>query len=146
MEFEVWVPTRVNRPNDRQSTTRMVSGGQYISCSGSSMSRNFTVEEKFGFFLALRMTELWMTWPPHSTSTRGRSTGRNWTLLRSRRPQKSTSKRYLTSVGRISGGIGITGPESGAAPGGGAGGRGGSGLQRENEKERAYQQYTFYAR
>ena len=35
---------------------------------------------------------------------------------------------YLTSVGLISGGIGRRGPESGCAPGGGAGGRGGRAL------------------
>ena len=74
-----------------QSTTLMERGGQYISCSGSSISKNFTVLEKFGFLLASTMTELWIMWPPHSTSTLGLSTVRNCTLFRSRRPQKSTS-------------------------------------------------------
>ena len=36
------------------------------------------------------------------------------------------SNLYLTRVGLISGGIGRRGPESGWAPGGGAGGKGGS--------------------
>ena len=39
MELITWVPTRVNLPKLRQSTTRIVRGGQYISCSGSSKSR-----------------------------------------------------------------------------------------------------------
>ena len=30
-----------------------------LTCSGSSISRYFTVEEKFGFFLAFSITELW---------------------------------------------------------------------------------------
>ena len=42
-----------------QSSTRIVRGGQYISCSGSSRSRYFTMEEKLGFFLAFRIIELW---------------------------------------------------------------------------------------
>ena len=74
-----------------QSMTRMVRGGQYISCSGSSTSSHFTIAEKFGFFLALEMMELWRTWPPHSMSTRGWFTGRNWIFLRSRSPQNRTS-------------------------------------------------------
>ena len=71
---QVCVPTRVNRPKDLhdenmqinrikllylQSTTRIERGGQYISCSGNSMSKNFTVLEKFGFLFASRITELW---------------------------------------------------------------------------------------
>ena len=48
---------RVNLPKLRQSTTRIVKGGQYISCSGSSMSKNLTKVEKFGFFLAFIITE-----------------------------------------------------------------------------------------
>ena len=39
-----------------------------------------------------------------------------------------TNNLYLTKVGLISGGIGSRGPESGWAPGGGAGGRGGKAL------------------
>ena len=50
-------PPRVNLPKLRQSTTRIVKGGQYISCSGSSMSKNLTKVEKFGFFLAFIITE-----------------------------------------------------------------------------------------
>ena len=71
---QVCVPTKVNRPKDLhdenikincikllhlQSTTRIDRGGQYVSCSGNSMSKNFTVLEKFGFLFASRMTELW---------------------------------------------------------------------------------------
>ena len=41
---------------------------------------------------------------------------------------------YLTRVGLISGGIGRRGPESGWAPGGGAGGRGGSVLRVRRSK------------
>ena len=71
---QVCVPTKVNRPKDLhkreyanhfrqvesnlQSTTRIERGGQYISCSGNSISKNFTVLEKFGFLFASRMTEL----------------------------------------------------------------------------------------
>ena len=32
-----------------------------FTCSGSSISRYFTVEEKFGFFFAFNITELWQT-------------------------------------------------------------------------------------
>ena len=39
-----------------------------------------------------------------------------------------TNNLYLTKVGLISGGIGSRGPESGWAPGGGAGGKGGKAL------------------
>ena len=72
---QVCVPTKVNRPKDLheseyanqpnlldlnlQSTTRIERGGQYISCSGNSISKNFTVLEKFGFLFASKMTELW---------------------------------------------------------------------------------------
>ena len=95
-----------------QSSTLIVSGGQYISCSGSSRSRYLTIEEKFGFFFALRIIELWMMWPPHSMSTRGWLTGRNWIFLRSRRPQNRTSNLYFTSLGRMWGGTGRMGPLS----------------------------------
>ena len=104
------VPTNVKRPKLRQSTTRIVKGGQYISCSGNSvmkiqflphvsehsnkalpMSRNLTKVVKLGFFLAFMITEDWMICPAHSISTRGLSTVNQWILLRSRRPQNKTS-------------------------------------------------------
>ena len=72
-----------------------------------------------------RWQNTWMIWPPHSTSTLGLSTVKNWTLLRSLSPQKRTSNLeridieiwfiffldlYLTRVGLISWGIGRIGP------------------------------------
>ena len=54
-------------------------------------SNALTVVEKFGFFLALAMTEDWTMWPAHSMSTRGLSTVIHETRFRSRRPQKRTS-------------------------------------------------------
>ena len=41
-----------------QSSTLIVSGGQYISCSGSSRSRYLTIEEKFGSLKGIRMAYL----------------------------------------------------------------------------------------
>ena len=108
MLFITWVPTNVNLPKLLQSTTRIVSGGQYISCSGNSMSRNLTVVLKLGFRLAFMMTDDWIMWPAHSTSTRGLSTVIHWILLRPRNPQNSTSnlqkvytyKSYFAKIGR----------------------------------------------
>ena len=53
-----------------------------------------------------------MTCPPHSISTLGWLTGRNWIFFKSLSPQNRTSNLYLTSLGLMWGGTGRMGPKS----------------------------------
>ena len=40
----------------------------------------------------------WIMWPPHSISTLGWSTGRNWILFKSRSPQNKTSNLWNIAI------------------------------------------------
>ena len=66
--------------------TSDVSVWRRVQRGGLTTSRMSLLTSKLGFFFTLRMTQLWITLPPHSTCRLGEVTLASWKLFRLRTP------------------------------------------------------------